>query len=82
MIILHLLLMFLKLREREIISFFIICNFVIMVRVNLVIHLVKHFYALLSFQISQIWGIKNEGLEIVITPPNPCPPSLKNIQTK
>ena len=54
--ILHLVWMFLKLRGRGIISIFIVCNFVNMARVNLVIHLVKHFYALLSFQISPIWG--------------------------
>ena len=40
--------------EGRIISLFIVCNFVNMVRVNLVIHLVKHFYALLSPQISPI----------------------------
>ena len=38
------------------ISIFIVCNFVNMIMVNLVIHLVKHFYALLFFQISSIWG--------------------------
>ena len=54
--ILHLVWMFLKLRGRGIISIFIACNFVNMARVNLVIHLVKHFYALLSLQISPIWG--------------------------
>ena len=54
--ILHLVWMFLKLRGRGIISIFIVCNFVNMARVNLVIHLVKHFYALLSLQISPIWG--------------------------
>ena len=56
MIIFHIVWMFLKLRGRGIISFFIVCNFVNMVRVNLVIHLVKHFYILLSFQISPILG--------------------------
>ena len=54
--ILHLVWMFLKLRGRGIISIFIVCNFVNMAQVNLVIHLVKHFYALLSLQISPIWG--------------------------
>ena len=44
---------------RGIISLFIICNFVNMVRVNLVIYFVKHFYALFSLQISPILGIKN-----------------------
>ena len=49
----------------------LVCNFVNMVRINLVIHLVKYFYTLLSLQISPIWGIKNEGLEVVRIPPNP-----------
>ena len=48
MIILYLVQMFLKLRERGIISLFIVCNFINIIRVNLVIHLIKHFYALLS----------------------------------
>ena len=53
MVILHLIWMFLKLsRGGGIISIFIVCNFVNMVRVNLVIHLVKYFYALLSLRIS------------------------------
>ena len=56
MIILYLVWMLLKLSKgRGIMSLFIVCNFVNMVRVNLVIHLVKHFYALLSLQISLIW---------------------------
>ena len=71
MVILHLLWIFLKLRGRGIINIFIVCNFVNMVRVNLIIHLVKYIYALFSFQISPIWGIKNEGLKVVRTPPNP-----------
>ena len=54
--ILHLVWMFLKLRGRGIISIFIVCKFVNMAQENLVIHLVKHFYALLSLQISPIWG--------------------------
>ena len=57
MVILHIIWVFLKLSKRErIISFFIVCNFVNIVRVNLVIHLVKHFYSLLSLQISLIFG--------------------------
>ena len=44
-----------KIKGRRIISLFIVCNFVNMVKINLVIHLVKHFYALLSLQISPIW---------------------------
>ena len=60
----------------------LVCNFVNMVRVNLVIYLVKYFYILLSLQISPIWGIKNEKLEIVRTPPNPSPSSLKKHPNK
>jgi len=57
MIIFHLIWIFLKLNKgRGIINIVIVCNFVNMVRVNLAIHLVKHFYTLLSFQISPIWG--------------------------
>ena len=65
--------MFLKLSKGwEIVSFFIVCNFVNMVRVYLVIHLVKYFYALLSLSKSlQFEGIKNERLEVVRTLPNP-----------
>ena len=48
-----------------------------MVRVNLVIHLVKHFYTLLYLQISPFGGIKNERLEIVKTSPDPFSFSLK-----
>ena len=33
----------------------IVCNFVNMVRINWVIHLVKHFYVILFLQISPIW---------------------------
>ena len=44
------------LRRRRLISLFIVCHFVNMDRVNLVIYLVKHFYTLLFFQISSIWG--------------------------
>ena len=47
MIIFHFVWMFLKLRERGIISLFIVCNFVNMIRINLIIHLVKYFYILL-----------------------------------
>ena len=47
--------------------------------VNWGIHLINNLSTLLSLQISPIWGIKNEGLEIVETPP---PPSLKNFQTR
>ena len=55
MVILNLVWMFLKFKgEGGIIILFIVCNFVDTVRVNLVIHLVKHFYALLSLQISPI----------------------------
>ena len=46
-----------------------------MIRVNLIIHLVKYFYTLLSL------GIKNEGLEVARISPNPLqihpPPPLK-----
>ena len=56
MVIFHLVWMFLKLRKKEIISIFIVCNFVNIVRVNLVIYLVKHFNTLLSLQISPILG--------------------------
>jgi len=57
MVILYFVWMFLKLSmEGRIISIFIVCNFVNMVRVNLVIYLVKYFYSLLSLQISPIWG--------------------------
>ena len=83
MVILHLIWMFLKLNKGwRIISIFIVCNFVDMIMVNLVIHLIKPFYALLLLQIFLIWGIKNEGLEVVRTPPNPFPSSLKKIQIR
>ena len=39
--------------------------------VNWKIYLVNNLSTLLSLQISSIWGIKNEGLEVVETPPNP-----------
>ena len=62
-----------KIKKGGIISLFIVCNFVNMVRVNLVIYLVKHFYTLL---------LKNErnhkkhpNKVIHLTPP------LENIQT-
>ena len=64
MVILHLVWMFLKLSKwgegggEGIINIFIVYNFVDMVKVNLVIHLIKHFCTLLSLQISQIWGNK------------------------
>ena len=65
MVILHLVWMFLKLSKwgegeggEGIINIFIVCNFVDMVKVNLVIHLIKHLCALLSLQISPIWGNK------------------------
>ena len=60
----------------------LVCNFVNMVRVNLVIYLVKYFYILLSLQISPIWGIKNEGLEVFRIPPNPSLSSLKKHPNK
>ena len=45
-----------KIKYREgIISLFIVCNFVNMIRVNLIIHLGQHFYALLFLQISPTW---------------------------
>ena len=44
-----------KIKGEENISPFIICNFVNIIMVNLVIHLFKHYYALLSLQISSIW---------------------------
>ena len=56
--------MFLKLSKgKEIISFFIVCNFVNMVRVYLVIHLVKYFYALLSLSpnLSNLRELKMRG---------------------
>ena len=82
MVILHLIWMFLKLSKgRRIISLFI-CNFVNMVRVNLIIYSVKHFYAPFSLQISLIWGIKNKGLEVVQTPPNPSPSFFKKYPNK
>ena len=63
-----------------------ICNFVNIIMVNWSIYLVKNFYILIFLQISLIWGIKNEGLEVIETPPNPSqippPPSLKNFQTR
>ena len=60
-----------------------VCNLINMRRVNWGIHLVNNLSTLLSLQISPIWEIKNEGLEIVETPPNPSlQHSLKNFQTK
>lgn len=56
MVILLLLWIFLKLRERGIINIFIVCNFVNMVRVNLIIHLVKHIYMLYSLSKSLQFG--------------------------
>ena len=48
MVIIHLIWMFLKLSKgKGRVEGNIVCNFVNMVRVNLVIHLVKNFYALL-----------------------------------
>ena len=47
--------------------------------VNWEIHLVNNLSTLLSLQISPIWEIKNEGLEVIETPP---PHSLKNFKTK
>ena len=60
MVIFHLVWMFLKLSKwgEGIINLFIVYNFVDMVKVNLVIHLIKHLCALLSLQISPIWGNK------------------------
>ena len=75
MVILYIAQMFLKLNKGiRIISIFIICNFVNMVMVNLVIHLVKYFYALLSPPHSS----QNPSKLLQIPPP----PPLKNIQTK
>ena len=47
--------------------------------INLRIHLVNNLSTLLSLQISPIWEIKNEGLEVVETPPSP---SLKNFHIR
>ena len=58
----------------------LVCNFVNMVGINLVIHLVKYFYTLLSLQISPIQGIKNEGLEVVRIPPNPSKSLLSSLK--
>ena len=60
----------------------LVCNFVNIERVNWVIHLVNNLCTLLSLQISPIWGIKNEGLEVVKTPPNPSPSFLKKLPNK
>ena len=55
MVILHFIWMFLKLSKgKGRVEGNIVCNFVKMVRVNWVIHFVKHFYVLLFFQISPI----------------------------
>jgi len=44
--------------------------------------MVNNLYTLLSFQISPIWGIKNERLEVVETPPNFSPFFLKKLPNK
>ena len=49
----------------------LVCNFVNLEMVNWGIHLINNLSTLLSLQISPIWGIKNEGLEVVRIPPNP-----------
>ena len=51
-------------------------------RVNWEIYLVNNLSTLLYFQISLIWGIKNEGLEVVETPPNSSPSFLKKLPNK
>ena len=44
----------------------------------MIIHLVKHIFMLHSpSKFLQFEGIKNEGLEVVQTPPNPSPSFLK-----
>ena len=50
--------------------------------VNWEIYLVNNLSTLLSLQISPIWGIKNEGLEVVETPPNSSPSFLKKLSNK
>ena len=60
-------------RGEGIINLFIVCNFVDMVKVNLVIHLIKHFCALLSLQISQIWGNKKLGVRSSQNPSKSLP---------
>ena len=47
--------------------------------VNWGIHLINNLSTLLSLQISPIWGIKNERLEIVETPPTPSSSFLKKL---
>ena len=44
--------------------------------------MINNLSTLLSLQISSIWGIKNEGLEVVETPPNPFPSFLKKLINK
>ena len=51
-------------------------------KVNWEIYLVNNLSTLLFLQISPIWGIKNEGLEVVKTPPNPSPSFLKKPPNK
>ena len=83
MVILHFIWMFLKLSKgKGRVEGNIVCNFVNMVRVNWVIHLVKNFCTLLSPQIFQFKIIKNEGLEVARTPPNLFPSSLRKHPNK
>ena len=60
-----------KKNKRRIYVNFLICNFVNLEMVNYGIHLVNNLSTLLSLQISLIWRIKNEELEVVETSPNP-----------
>ena len=49
---------------------------------NWEIYLVNNLSTLLSLQISPIWGIKNEKLEVVETPPNSSLSFLKKLPNK
>ena len=44
--------------------------------------MINNLSTLLSFQISPIWGIKNEGLKVVKTPLNPSLSFLKKLPNK
>ena len=55
------------------------CNFGNLERVNWRIHLVNNLSNLLSIQISPIWRIKNEELDVIKTPSNPSPSFLKKL---
>ena len=51
-------------------------------RINWEIYLVNNLSTLLSLQISPIWGIKNEELEVVQTPPNSSHSFLNKLPNK